>query len=173
MRTRTLLTVAVITLGLVMAGCNLWKRIKGSDEEAPIIVKNGSIHLETKAKWTPDGRDWINDTPANQVHGGELWVKVMSKAKPCPVTAGHPVIIQYSDLSVQAHFNPGGNPTRTRVQVTGRWNRDDAQHLSSGTTGDLGHITGVRVGSSDLSSCDFTAGQLDAIEVCSSEAACR
>lgn len=163
---------AIATVGVVgfmaigLVGCS-----KGfsNDDEAPIIVRNGSMHIETTdGTWTAEGSDWSNGTPSNKVHRNDLWVAVVSTtgAKCIAPAPGHPVIIRYSDPAVQAHFNPGGNPVRTKVKLTGQWNRDDDHRLSHGTAGDGGHITEVRIGGT-LLACDLTASSLSAINICS------
>lgn len=166
-------TVSVLGFMIGLAGCARFS----NDDEAPIIVRNGSMHIETTdGNWTQEGSDWSNETPAGKVHDNDLWVAVVSTTgSKCTAPApGHPVIIRYSAPGVQAHFNPGGNPIRTKVKLTGQWNRDDDHRLSHGSAGDGGHISEVRVGGT-LLACDLTASNLRAINICSSAdvTACR
>jgi hypothetical protein len=154
-------------MGIGLVGCS--KRLS-NDDEAPIIVRNGSMHIETTdGRWTPEGGDWSNETPPDKVHDNDLWVAVISTTgQKCPaaLTHGHPVIVRYSDPGVQAHFNPGGNPTRTKVKLTGQWRRDGDHHLSHGTAGDGGSIAEIRIG--QPLQCDLSKGNLREIRICSS-----
>jgi hypothetical protein len=97
MRIKMYATVAVIVL--VIAGIFVLQRIRSSDEEAPIIVKNGSIDIQTQdGEWKDGTSEWINQT-SGKVNAGELWVKVTSSTGTCRAS-GKPVHIQYSQPGV-------------------------------------------------------------------------
>jgi len=143
MRNRALIVAASAAL-LVALGIYIVQRIRASDDEGPIIVKNGSINIETiGGDWQDGGSDWINET--GKGNGGELWVKVTSSTGTCRAS-GKPVHIQYSEPSVHVIFTTSGMwwTSRTRVSPKSGIARVDGQHLRAGNAGDGGHITEVR-----------------------------
>jgi hypothetical protein len=168
-------TVAVLAVGaaVVVINPDLRRKIFGSSDEDSIRVRGGSMHIDTyDGVWTPDGNDWRNETPAKKVHQNDLWLAVTynNGAAKCKAAApGHPIIIRYSDAGVQAHFNPAGNPVRTKVTLTGSWAREsNRKTLSHGTPGQ-GNIADIRVNGADPG-CDLTPAALDRIFICSSSA---
>jgi hypothetical protein len=164
------LLVSLLASLAAIAGCSLF-RTRSSDEDS-IRVKNGSMHIETTdGLWTPEGNDFSNETKG-KVHQNNLWVVVTyNNGDPaCKAGPAHPVIIRYSDPGVQAHFNPGGNPARTKVKLTGQWTHDD-HHLNYGTAG-RGSIAEVQLPGSQFQ-CDITASKLKEILICSHSNACK
>jgi hypothetical protein len=143
MRIKMYATVAVIVL--VIAGIFVLQRIRSSDEEAPIIVKNGSIDIETQdGEWKDATSEWINQT-SGTVNAGDLWVKVTSSTGTCRAS-GKPVHIQYSQPGVQVTFTTSGMWwfAKTRVSPRSAIAFVDGKHLRAGNAGDGGHITEVR-----------------------------
>lgn len=164
------LLVSLLASLAAIGGCSLF-RPRSSDEDS-IRVKNGSMHIETTdGLWTPEGNDFSNETKG-KVHQNDLWVVVTyNNGDPaCKAGPAHPVIIRYSDPGVQAHFNPGGNPARTKVKLTGQWTHDD-HHLNYGTAGQ-GSIAEVQLPGTQFP-CDITAGKLKEILICSHSNACK
>jgi hypothetical protein len=182
--------VVFVTIALVLiaaAGCRYF-RIKVEDE-GPIIVKNGSMTVDTAddtGQWNDDG-DWSNDTTGKQ-HGGDLWVLVIYKdgsfcpssgspVKPDPAH-GHPVQIESTDSNFKPKFNvAGSNPPRTKVSPKNDFVRDNANHkrLQHEQAGE--YIKGVKLpggggGDQDLQ-CDFDPAKLNQIKICSSKAKCE
>ena len=130
------------------------------------------MHIETTdGVWTPQGNDFSNETKG-KVHQNDLWVVVTyNNGDPaCKAGPAHPVIIRYSDPGVQAHFNPGGNPARTKVKLTGQWTHDD-HHLNYGTAG-RGSIAEVQLPGTQFP-CDIAASKLKEILICSHSNACN
>jgi hypothetical protein len=135
----------VAVLVLLVAGLFIWQRIKSSDEEAPIIVKNGSIEIETlDGEWKDGNTEWINQTTGT-LNANDLWVKVTSSTGTCRA-AGKPVHIQYSQPNVHVVFTTSGVwwTAKTRVSPKADLALVDGKHLRAGTPGDGGHITEVR-----------------------------
>ena len=97
----------LIATGVVVAVVVVWWVVTGSEDEAPIIVKNGSIEIETlDGEWKNGGGAWINQT-SGKVNSGELWVKVTSSTGTCRAV-GKPVHVQYSQPNVHAVFTTSG-----------------------------------------------------------------
>ena len=143
----------------------------GADEEAPIIVKNGSMTVETAspAEWADSGGQWTHDS--KKTHGGELWVKILVTNGPPCTGSGHPVHVDFSQAGFQANFNVAGNgsstaPYRTVVTPRGQLDKESPIRLRHGTAG-TGYITGVKIGSNDLN-CGITQANLNYIAICSS-----
>ena len=143
MRRRTVyVTAAVIVVAVVAI---VWQRIRASEDEAPIIVKNGSIEIETlDGEWKDGGDAWINQT-SGKINSGELWVKVTSSTATCRAV-GKPVHVQYSQPNVRAVFTTSGFwwTTKTRVSPQGGLAFVNRKRLRAGTAGDGGHIAEVR-----------------------------
>jgi hypothetical protein len=142
---RIKMAVAAAFLVLVLVGVFVLQKIKASDEEAPIVVKNGSIDIETQdGEWNDGGADWINQT-SGKINGGELWVKVTSSTGTCRAQ-GKPVQIQYSQPGVQVTLTTSGAWwfAKTRVAPKSAIAFVDVKHLRAGAAGDGGHITEVR-----------------------------
>jgi hypothetical protein len=161
----TLAVALVIIVGAI--GCSRFK-LKAEDE-GPIIVKNGSMTIDTdgtNAAWQDDGGAWSNETGKD--HRGDLWVRVdLTDGTMCrPTNPGHPVQIEYSISGFRPIFNVVGNPARTKVSPKGQLDRETNQRLRHGS-GDGGYITGVRINGTPLS-CDITRDNLKAINICSS-----
>ena len=156
-------TAAVIVVAVVAI---VWQRIRASEDEAPIIVKNGSIEIETLDGEWKDGNDaWINQT-SGKVNSGELWVKVTSSTGTCRAV-GKPVQVQYSQANVRAVFTTSGFwTTKTRVSPQGGLAFVDRKHLRAGTAGDGGRITEVRA---QNLTCTISAASANVeISICSS-----
>jgi hypothetical protein len=153
----------VITVGA--SGCS---KFRGkAEDEGPIIVKNGSMTIETddpNAAWQDEGGVWSNETGKD--HRRNLWVRVdLTDGTMCRATGpGHPVQIEYSIAGFQPIFNVVGNPARTKVSPKGQLDRETNQRLRHG---DGGHITGVRINGT-LLTCNITRDNLKAINICSS-----
>jgi hypothetical protein len=161
----------IITLVLIAAaGCRYFK-IKVEDE-GPIIVKNGSMTVDTddpKAKWTEEnGQDqWSNET--GKEHHNDLWVLVvLNDNTKCGPLQGKPVQIDYSDASFNPQFKVVGNPPRTKVTPSSKFILETDQrlrHRKANDDNDGEYITGVKVQGQTLQ-CDYT--KLKAIYICSS-----
>jgi hypothetical protein len=150
---------------IVVAGAVIiFLLVTASEDEAPIIVKNGSMTIEIEdGAWQEDGGAWSYESGKD--HKGELWVRVdLTSGGPCKGT-GHPVRVDYSEQGFQAIFNVVGNPARTKVSPKGQLTADGTQRLRHGASG--GYITGVHIGGSQLT-CDITQTNLSAISICSS-----
>ena len=142
MRKKLFITGAV--LAVVVVGL-AWLKIRGSEDEAPIRVRGGSIDIETQDGEWKDGNDaWINET-SGKLHGGELWLKVTSSTATCKAQ-GKPVHVVYSIPNVRVTFTTSGAFIwhKTRVSPKGGIALIDSKHLKAGTAGDGGHITEVR-----------------------------
>ena len=187
---RRVVSVTIVLALIVAAGCR-WFRIKVEDE-GPIIVKNGSMTVDTAddtGTWGED-TDWSNETTGKQ-HHGDLWVLVIYKDRSfCPATSdnppkpapanGSPLQIEYTQANFKAKFNVVGNPARTKVGPKNDLERDQAhKRLQHGMAGDNQYITGVKLppagpGGQDRNlDCDFSPAKLDQIKICSSEAKCQ
>jgi len=160
-------TAAVIVVAVVAI---VWQRIRASEDEAPIIVKNGSIEIETLDGEWKDGNDaWINQT-SGKINSDDLWVKVTSSTGTCRAV-GKPVQVQYSQPNVRAVFTTSGFwwTTKTRVSPQAGLAFVDRKHLRAGTAGDGGHITEVRA---QNLTCSIAAGSANVeISICSSSKA--
>ena len=142
---RIKMMVAAAILVLAIAGVFILQRIRSSDEEAPIVVKNGSIEIETlDGTWTSGTDEWTNET-VGMGSANELWVKVTSSTGTCRAS-GKPVLIRYSQPSVQVTFTTRGLwwMAKTRVSPKSAVTFVDGKHLRAGTAGDGGHITEVQ-----------------------------
>jgi len=161
---RKKIVVGAAVVAIVVAGVIIWKIIKGSEDEGPIIVKNGSMTIDTDGVWQDDGGAWSNET--GKEHRNELWVRVnLTNGTTCP-GSGHPVHVEYSEGGFKAIFNMAGNPVRTKVSPKGQLSLDGAQRLRHGASG--GYITAVRINGTELT-CGITQTNLDSINICSSE----
>ena len=150
---------AIVVVGAVI----VWLIVTASEDEAPIIVKNGSMTIDTAGEWQDDGGAWSNETGKD--HRGDLWVRVnLTDGTTCKGT-GRPVHVEYSVGGFKAIFNVAGNPARTKVSPKGQLAADGTHRLRHGESG--GHITGVRITGAELT-CNITANNLDAINICSS-----
>jgi hypothetical protein len=158
------LVVGLTVAALAVAAYVISKKL--SDDEAPIIVKNGSMTVDTvDGRWEEDGGSWRNET--GKQHGNELWVKVVLTNSTTCRGSGHPVVIDYSAAGFQAIFNvTGGKTPRTIVAPRAQLNLETSQRLRHGAAGDGGYITGVRIGGNPLQ-CGITQSNLDAIHICS------
>jgi hypothetical protein len=164
---RIKIVAAAAVLVLVLAGVLILQRIRAADEEAPIIVRNGSIEIETQdGQWQDGGGDWVNQT-SGKVNGGDLWVKVTSSTGTCRAQ-GKPVHVQYSVPGNQVTFTTSGAWwwARTRVSPKSAIAYVDGKHLRSGAVGDGGHITEVRTQSLTCSLSATSANVV--INICSS-----
>src|SRR5262245_28559 len=108
-RAASLVGAGILGAGVAAAALCAVQFVMGgaSDDEAPIIVKNGSTTIETfDGTWTDDqGARWKNVT--NKTHRNELWVRVdFTDGTTSCKASGHPVRIDYSQAGFQAiiHF---------------------------------------------------------------------
>jgi len=191
--------VVYVTIALVLIAAASCSRFAPRfDDEGPIIVKNGSMTIDTAdttATWEEKG-DWSNET-TNKQHGGDLWVLVIYKDRSfCPATSdnppkpnpqranGRPLHIEYTEPNFNAKFNVvaggPGNPTRTKVSPKNDFARDQTDHkrLTHGRAADGESITGVKFpgtggGQDQNLDCNFHPAKLDQIKICSSEAKCK
>jgi hypothetical protein len=164
MRNRAVVT-AVSAVLLIALGIVIVQRLRASEDESPIVVKNGSINIETDGEWQDGGSDWINQTGG--VNDGELFVKVTSSTGTCRAS-GKPVHIQYSEPSVHATFTISGMWwfSKTRVSPKSGIALVDGRHLRAGNAGDGGHITEVR---SQSQTCSLSRASANVeINICSS-----
>ncbi len=167
MRKTAYVAAAVAVVGLLAVSC---ARFGSADDEAPIIVKNGSIEIETAdGEWKNGDDAWVNQTTGKH-NDKELWVKVTSSTGTCR-GVGQPIRVQYSQANTRAVFTTGGSlfQHRTRVGPQAAINFVDSKHLRAGTAGDGGHITGVQ---SQNVTCSLTAESSNVeISICSSRTA--
>lgn len=154
----------LIATGVVVAVVVVWWVVTGSEDEAPIRVRNGSMTIETSGEWKDDGGAWSNET-GKKGHKGDLWVRVDRANAPSCMGTGRPVHIEYSAGGFQAIFNVAGNPARTKVSPKGQLTKETNQLLRHGSSG--GYITGVRINGTALT-CDITQTNLKVINICSS-----
>jgi hypothetical protein len=164
---RIKMAAAAAFLVLLIAGVFILQRIRAADEEAPIIVRNGSIDIETMdGEWQDGGNDWINET-SGKINGGDLWVKVTSSTGTCRAV-GKPVHIQYRVPGNQVTFTTSGFWvwSKTRVSPKSGINYVDGKHLRAGTANDAGHITEVRAQNLTCSLSPASANVV--ISICSS-----
>ena len=168
MRKIAYVTAAVVVVGLLAF---LWMKGGPSDDEGPIIVKNGSIEIETVDGQWKDGEDaWVNETTGKHNHK-DLWVKVTSSTGTCR-GVGQPIRVQYSKSNDRAVFSTGGSflgRPRTRVGPETAITFVDSKHLRAGTAGDGGHIAAVQARSV---TCRIEAERANVeISICSSATA--
>ena len=171
MRKITYVAAAVVVVAGLLAF--LWIQGISDDDEAPIIVRGGSIEIETAdGEWKEDNDAWINQT-TGKYNDKELWVKVTSSTGTCRAF-GQPVRVEYSNQNVRAVFTTGGFfRHKTKVGPKAGINYVDRNHLRAGTPGDGGHITEVRT---QNVTCSLAAGSTNVeISICSSSktAACQ
>jgi len=164
MRKKLYVTAAVIVIAVVAI---IWQRVKSSEDEGPIIVKNGSIEIETVGgEWKEGNNEWINQTTGT-MNANDLWVKVTSSTGTCR-GVGKPVHIQYSQPSVHLVFTTSGMwwTAKTRVSPKAGVALVDRTHLRAGTAGDGGHITEVRA---QNQTCTLSADSMNVeVNICSS-----
>ena len=168
MRKIAYVTAAVVVVGLLAF---LWMKGGPSDDEGPIIVKNGSIEIETvDGQWKDDEDAWVNETTGKHNHK-DLWVKVTSSTGTCR-GVGQPIRVQYSKSNDRAVFTTGGSflgRPRTRVGPETAITFVDGKHLRAGTAGDGGHIAAVQAQSV---TCRLEADSSNVeISICSSPTA--
>ena len=123
----TTLAVALVTI-VGTIGCSRFK-IKAEDE-GPIIVKNGSMTIDTdgaNAAWRDDGGAWSNETGKD--HRGDLWVRVdLTDGTMCRPTNPDTRYKSIQHLRLPAHLQRGRQsgahqsvpqgPTGSREQST-------------------------------------------------------
>ena len=155
------LTLFVI-LGLVIAAVvsylifQRWFRL--ANDEAPIIVKNGSITAEiSSGVWVPGDNSYRHVT--GNSFGNNLWVQIELTTQPCADISGNQVHIDYSVPGPQTTFH--GSNTGTSLTPRSEFRQETTMRLRRGQLGDGGYISGVRAGSSK--GCDFTQANLRAI----------
>jgi hypothetical protein len=168
MRKIAYVTAAVVVVGLLAF---LWMKGGPSDDEGPIIVKNGSIEIETvDGQWKDDEDAWVNETTGKHNHN-DLWVKVTSSTGTCR-GVGQPIRVQYSKSNDRAVFSTGGSflgRPRTRVGPETAITFVYSKHLRAGTAGDGGHIAAVQAQSV---TCRLEADSSNVeISICSSPTA--
>jgi len=163
--------IAYITLALGLAGISAAACVKGlrSQDEAPIIVQNGSMTIDTAndAKWGgEDANQWSNET--GKSHRGDLWVWVYFKGVTAPACSGQgtPVEIYYTPGSFKAKFDVVGNPPRTKASPKGQLEKRSEQRLGYGADG-VGYIDHVEIHNQRLPNCNITPTNLDSIHICS------
>jgi hypothetical protein len=166
MRGKVIFRVAAVVIVLAVVALVLL-RIRASQDEGPIIVGNGSIHIQTiDGQWQDGNSEWINQT-SGTVNAGELWVKVTSSTGTCRAS-GKPVHIGYSVPGNEVTFTTSGVWwfSKTRVSPKSRLVLIDPKHLRAGTPGDGGHITEVRT---QNLTCSLSAASANVeINICSS-----
>jgi hypothetical protein len=168
MRKIVYVAAAVVVVGLLLL---LWMKGGSKEDEAPIIVRNGSIEIETAdGEWKNGDDAWVNET-AGKHNDKELWVKVTSSTGTCR-GMGQPIRIQYSKSNDRAVFTTGGSflaPHRTRVGPQAVITFVDSKHLRAGTPGDGGHISAVQA---RTATCSIAAESTNVeISICSSQTA--
>ncbi len=176
-------TVAIVGVGIVaavvvsallarlhVAGFDAMFKSYSDDDEAPIIVRNGSLHIETTdGHWEPNGdANWSNETRSSSDNLGYFWVRVNLKNGTHCADSGKTVQLDYSDASFNPVFTTGGGrggQTRTQVAPRGQLDREDPQRLRHGAIGDGGYIKAVNVGGNALCS-PLTSANLDKVLIC-------
>ena len=166
MRKIVYVAAAVVVVGLLAL---VWMKSGSAEDEAPIIVKNGSIEIETTDGAWRDGDDaWVNETTGKH-NDKELWFKVTSSTGTCR-GVGQPIRVQYSKSNDRAVFTTGGRflaAPRTRVSPQTIITFVDSKHLRAGTPGDGGHINAVQARSA---TCTIAAESSNVeISICSSQ----
>lgn len=175
---RRVAIVIIVLVLIVWAGC----RRRFAEDEGPIIVKNGSMTIDSAdntGKWNDDGGgSYSHDTDNNAE--GHLWVLVRYKNSSfCPANGGQPAPAQGDKVDIDysnANFKPtfkvvGNNPPRTKVPKNGL-NKESDKRLRHGQAGDGEYITGVEVDNQPLN-CQITKDNLEEIKICSVEAKCK
>ena len=152
----------LLVLGLAIAaivGYVIYKRFSGfANDEAPIIVKNGSMTVEIRqGAWVNGGTHWGHVT-GNQ-SDDDLWVQIDLTSGPCPVISGNQVHIDYSGGGPQTTFHASN--TGTRLTPRSEFAQETPDRLRRGSSDDGGHITGVRAGSQQ--GCQITQQTLRVI----------
>jgi hypothetical protein len=165
MRKIVYVAAAIVVVGLLALSC----AGGASEDEAPIVVKNGSIEIETvDGQWKAGDDVWVNETTGKH-NDKELWVKVTSSTGTCR-GVGQPIRVQYSKQNVRAVFTTGGFfRHKTRVGPKGGITYVDSKHLRAGTPGDGGHINAVQARSA---TCTIAPESSNVeISICSSQTA--
>lgn len=174
---------------LALLGFAFLRSASSGDDEAPIIVKNGSMDIlagnDTTNTWAwnlePSGDNVDREPsyshePANHYFdlSKDLWVKVILRTGTCtaaPTNGARQVVIDFSEDNFKATVKRGKSGIldyRTKIRPSGQLTLDTTQTpqtLRYGTKG-VGYITSVKSGGW---SCDFPNGDaLDQIRICSS-----
>jgi hypothetical protein len=184
--TKQKLVAGAAAAAIVVVGIIVFKALS-DDDEAPIIVRNGSMDFDiddpSHGEWKDNNNAWSFETPSGKVHQNRFWVRAdLKDGSHCSGT-GQVVRIDYSDPSFHALFNPGNgiDGTTKRSQLTPKGNGQiegvDAQHLRHGAHNDGGYITDVRVNGQPLKNgqadCTITQANLDQVNVCSNKNKCQ
>jgi hypothetical protein len=148
-----------------------FRRIRSGDEEAPIIVKNGSIDITAGGVWKQANGGWVNDTGTDR-NRGDLWVKVTSSDGSCN-TSGQPVHVDHSDPGVGLNLTTASTGFGQKTVVTSQGNairQVSAHELITGNPGQ-GHIAAVRA---RTATCSLSGQSMNVeIRICSSTADTR
>jgi hypothetical protein len=137
-----------------------------TEDEPPIIVKNGSIGIYTPGEWQSTSAGWVNDAGDDKLNGLNLWVKATWTSGSC-TAAGEPVIVTHTDNGVEAQFKTAFTfkyGFRTMVNPRGQIDQTDKHNLVRKTS--AGEIKSVRATSK---TCEIPSGSTNVvIAICSS-----
>lgn len=180
----------LVVLGVFRVGpvtfFNRTFKVLSSDDEAPIIVKNGSMDFELPSAHAGEWQDnnnaaWSYESPSDKVHKNDFWVRVDLKGGGTCTGKGHVVMIDYSATSFRAIFTPGkgvdGSTLRTQVTPKADIAFVDKQHLRHGAEGDGGYIQDVKVDGRSVKNgqadCAITQANLVQVNICSNPNKCQ
>jgi hypothetical protein len=142
------------------------------DDEAPIIVKNGTMKMESgSGTFVADGNEYSHETRGD--HKKDLWVKVFltQAVETCTATETRTnrLSIEYNNGAFTATLQPKGSllkAHRTKITPKDSWKLDRPYRLIYPPAGGSGFITKVTASGWR---CELTAaGQLEQINICSS-----
>jgi hypothetical protein len=172
---KTSTKVALAVTAVIVVAVVVYQVVK-TDEEPPIIVKNGSMIVDGEA-WSDETAHWRHASGGSQ-NDNELWVLIRLKnGTTCGPAQGRPVHVEYHEPNGStfiATINLAGSDPRMIVAPKGGFEKDstNARLLRHATDKDGGYITGVRVNKTAVS-CDITQDNLDYIRICSVQAKCQ
>jgi hypothetical protein len=179
------ISAVLLLLGLFDIGPLQFFKLR-DDDEAPIIVRNGSLDLIIQTardgKWVDNhNATWSYETPAGKVHDNDFWVRADLTGNTHCHGQGHVVQIDYSLTSFHAIFTPAagvnGSTTRTQIQPKPQIEFVNDQLLRHGRNGDGGHIENVKVDGRPLQNgkenCVITQANLVQVSVCSNPNKCQ
>jgi hypothetical protein len=171
---------AIVVLALAL------KKVLADDDEAPIIVRNGSMDFVIQdandGKWDNNGNaSWSYETAPNKIHNSRFWVRAdLSGGVHC-YGDGNVVHFDYSQPGFQAVFTAGrgsnGSTIRTQIVPKPKIFYVDDQHLHHPEQNDGGYISGVTVDGQPLKNgqteCTISKDNLIQVNVCSNSTKCQ
>lgn len=150
-----------LLLGLAVAaavGYLMYRRLfRIANDEAPIIVKNGSMTAEVKrGTWVDENTHWRHQS--DNTNGNTLWVQIERTTDSCPIVEGARVQIEHSQGGLTT-FHPNVNGTF----LTPKNDFSKDQGVERLRRGSQGYITAVHVPGAPSQPCPFTQNNLRAI----------